>query len=82
VQPNTSYTLKAWGRLGSAITGNNQAIYVNNGGTTLKAWISGTTYAEYAINFTTGSNTTVEIGNIDSGSNVVAYTDDYTLTKN
>ena len=82
VQPNSSYTLRAWARLGATASGQNQCIYVSNNGVTHTAWISGTTYAEYSINFTTGSNTSVEIGNYDSGSNVTAYTNGYTLTKN
>ena len=83
LQTNTSYTLKAWARLGSAVSGNNQSIFVNNNGTSINTWISGTTYTQYTVNFTTGSNTSVQIGNADSnGSSAVAYTDDYTLTKN
>jgi hypothetical protein len=82
LSPNTSYTLKAWARLGSDAAGDNQAIYVTSNGVTKRTWIRGTAYAQYTVDFTTGSNTSVEIGNMDSGSNVVAYTDDYTLTKN
>ena len=83
LSPNSSYTMKVWARLGNSVTGNNQNVYVNNNGVYSSAWITSTTYTQYTINFTTGSNTSVQIGNSESnGSNAIAYTDDYTLTKN
>ncbi|MBC8159616.1 MAG: chitobiase/beta-hexosaminidase C-terminal domain-containing protein, partial [Roseiflexaceae bacterium] len=82
LQPNTTYTLTAWGRLGAASAGNNSAFYVANyGGAELRTAISGTSYQQYSISFTTGANTTsAEIGHREiNGSATVTYYDDFAL---
>jgi hypothetical protein len=83
VQANTSYTLTAWARLATAASGNNQSIYIstNGGSTRQRVFITSTSYTQYSITFSTGSSTTVQIGNEEiNGSSSIAYIDDFVLS--
>lgn len=82
---NTIYTLKVWARLGTAVAGNNQAIYIstNGGSTRTRAFITGTGYQQYTITFNTGTSTSVQLGSEEvNGSSVAAYLDDFELVRN
>ena len=76
--PNTTYTLVAWGKLGSPCTA---WIGVNNyGGAQVMATVTGTTYQQYSVNFTTGATNTaatVWIGNGSTSGTV--YGDDFSI---
>lgn len=79
---NTAYTVRVWARLASGAT-NNQSVFISQDGGTTKTrqWINSTTWTQYTFNFTTGANTSVQIGNDEvNGSSTVAYVDDWTVS--
>ena len=77
--PNTSYTLTGYGKLGG--TGEEAHFYVQNyGGTEIGSSITGTSYAQKTITFTTGSsNTSATVGFYKEGGSGSAYADDFVL---
>lgn len=77
--PNTSYTLTGYGKLGG--TGEAAHFYVQNyGGTEIGSSITGTSYAQKTITFTTGSsNTSATVGFYKEGGSGSAYADDFVL---
>ena len=62
LKPNTAYTLKAYGKKGGGTVEGRLQVW-NYGGNEIDAYITGTAYAPYTIQFTTGAtNTTAHIG--------------------
>jgi hypothetical protein len=82
LKANTSYTLRAWGRLTAANAGSTHRLYVKVGGVETSVPITTATYQQYSVTFNTGTNTSVEIGQKEtSGASATAYFDDFTLTE-
>jgi hypothetical protein len=83
LQPNTTYTLTAWGEYGGGTIEGKLAAW-DYGGNEVDTYMSGTGYHQYSVTFTTGpSNTTADIqGGISSSSSLdYCYWDDFTLYK-
>ena len=80
VFPNTTYTLKVWGKVGAHR--NAARLYVKNyGGTEVQSDFTRTNYTQNTVTFTTGaSNTICEIGVLMTTAGT-CYIDDFTLIK-
>lgn len=84
VEPNTTYTLRAWARLASPARSElTQCIYVSANLATLHAWVDSTDYQQYTITFRTAADVhQIEFGaGAVTGDAEMAYFDDFELLK-
>ncbi|WP_127493715.1 GH39 family glycosyl hydrolase [Paenibacillus glycanilyticus] len=79
LSPNTTYTLKGWGKKQSS--GITSYMYVSNyGGAQINTPITGTSYGLYTITFTTGASTTsADIGIWQDSGTGFTWGDDFEL---
>ncbi|MFC4778046.1 hypothetical protein ACFO9Q_14690 [Paenibacillus sp. GCM10023252] len=79
LSPNTTYTLKGWGK--KQASGNTGYIYASNyGGSQINVAITGTSYAQYTLTFTTGpSSTSADIGVWQNSGTGLTWADDFEL---